>query len=54
LLPFRDGRARTAPDKHGRFDPRDDAQRPDWVRDRLSRVFRVIRGGDGVMNGGGG
>ena len=33
-----------APDKRGRFDPLDDARRPDRMRDRLTRAFRVITG----------
>jgi AcrR family transcriptional regulator len=33
-----------APDRHGNFDPRDDAQRPDRLRDRLTRAFRHITG----------
>ena len=33
-----------APDKHGRFDPRDDARNPDRMRDRLQRAFRHITG----------
>jgi AcrR family transcriptional regulator len=33
-----------APDRHGRFDPHDDARRPDRMRDRLTRAFRHITG----------
>jgi AcrR family transcriptional regulator len=33
-----------APDKHGKFEPRDDAQRPDRMRDRLKRAFGIITG----------
>jgi AcrR family transcriptional regulator len=33
-----------APDKHGRFDPRDDARNPDRMRDRFQRAFRHITG----------
>jgi hypothetical protein len=34
----------TAPDKHGKFDPREDARRPDRMRDRLTRTFGIITG----------
>ena len=33
-----------APDRHGRFDPDDDARRPDRMRERLTRAFRHITG----------
>jgi AcrR family transcriptional regulator len=33
-----------APDKLGNFDPRDDAQRPHRMQDRLDRAFRHITG----------
>jgi hypothetical protein len=33
-----------APDNHGKFDPRDDARRPDRMRNRLTRVFGIITG----------
>jgi AcrR family transcriptional regulator len=33
-----------APDRNGRFDPRDDARRPHRMRERLAHVFTVITG----------
>jgi AcrR family transcriptional regulator len=33
-----------APDRHGRFDPDEDARRPHRMRERLAHVFTVITG----------